>query len=167
MKVDVKLWKAKAGHEEHRLMDKDFYVYAEDIRKYEPVEDCLETSLKIMEDLFDDYSFIVDYETMPEKFDVEQFIMKNYKVFETIINYLEATFNINVSSYYNINDILGMTVVFEDIVSIDVPYSSMLVLCRRFWDYGPDDIVGVLHEKMANETYACYMRRMQRKTGKR
>ena len=163
MNVSIQIWKYKDGYENHQLSDPDFYIYSADILAHEPIEECLETFLEIVEDNFDNYNAIynaiVDYELSPEEFNVVEFVKKNARVFKTTIEYADIMFNLHVKSKYNVNGLLGAIVSFEDKLQIDVSYSLMRNLVLPSWAYVPPQCYPSIASKRISETYAQYTRR--------
>lgn len=120
MKVSLHIFRNKLKFYDHQLKDENFYEYDDLTKSYYPKEEHLKTSFEILDDEFNDYSDIIKYDISPETFDANSFVQRNMKAFKTMLEFGSNALRINLDSQYNVDQVVGIVVVLEDKIPIDI-----------------------------------------------
>lgn len=135
MNVVVHIFKNKTGFYSHQLEDKDFYdKYG---KAYMPKEEHLEASIELLDEEFNDYSQIVNYDISPETFNPSRFAKANAVALETAIRLGVDMHGIKLDSPFNIDQVVGIVVVLEDKIALDISgcrcFSTLHSIPRLHW----------------------------------
>ena len=135
MDVAVHIFKNKTGFYSHKLEDKDFYDnYG---KAYMPKEEHLEASIELLDEEFNDYSQIVNYDISPETFNPSKFAKTNAVALETAIRLGADMYGIKLDSPFNIDQVVGIVVVLEDKIALDISgcrcFNTLQSIPRLHW----------------------------------
>lgn len=113
MKIDVEIYKCI-----------DSWACAAASHSKDAEEECLKTSIDIIDEDIIDFQSIVNYEISPESFFVKKFVLENIKAIHAALTMACGAFGIKLGSPYNIDGILGFVLSFERTsLKIDIPYA--------------------------------------------
>ena len=135
MDVVVHIFKNKTEFYNHQLEDKDFYDnYG---KTYMPKEEHLEASIELLDEEFNDYSQIVNYDISPETFNSSRFAKANAVALETAIRLGADMHGIKLDSPFNIDQVVGIVVVLEGKIALDISgcrcFSTFQSIPRLHW----------------------------------
>ena len=85
-----------------------------------PREEHLEAVVELLEEEFDDYSQVIDYDLSPETFDPAGFAKANARALIKAINFGADMLGLKVQSPFNVDQIVGIVVVLEDKIALDI-----------------------------------------------
>lgn len=85
-----------------------------------PREEHLEAEVELVEEEFDDYSQVINYDLSPETFDPARFAKANARALIKAINFGADMFGLKVQSPFNVDQIVGIVVVLEDKIALDI-----------------------------------------------
>ena len=129
-----------------------------------PREEHLEAEVELLEEEFDDYSQVINYDLSPETFDPARFAKANARALNTAINLGADMLGLKVQSPFNVDQIVGIVVVLEDKIALDIGgcrcFSTLLSIPLNWLLHGLTASSHVcICTKREDETYREYAER--------